>query len=149
MAAAAGRHPGGTARLRALIDKYAEAIEADFQRFYGLHIGLIGTEELTYGRFRTLLFALPRESLFMQETLGEPARWSTTDYLLANVLDAVSMAVHALQSRWRRKGSKAPRWKPFPRPGDKPDPNTVTLGRGGGVSVAEMRERLDRRRRGE
>lgn len=113
-----------------------------------MHVGLLGTEELTYRRFRVLLFHLPRESLFMQATLGEPARWSVTDYLLAHVIDAVNRVVHILASVYRGKGPR-PKFIPFPRPGAEVKDKPLVLGRGKGMSVSEMREFLDSKKGGD
>lgn len=81
----------------------------------------------------------------MQATLGEPARWSTTDYLIAHVIDAVNVLVNIFQTLHRRKNSPKPKWKPFPRPGFDPDKDKLVLGKGGGMSVADLKKRLARR----
>lgn len=98
------------------MDGHAEAIEADFQRYYQTHIGLLGSEELTWRRFKTLLFRLPRESLFMQETLGEAARWGSQEHLQATTVDLLAMLNHNLVQSHSKRRLKPP--KPIRRPGD-------------------------------
>ena len=132
--------------LRAVYERHAEAIEADFARYYQVHVGKLGTEELTYRRFGVLLRQLPRESAFVQATAGDAARWSTDNYLAAHVIDAVNLLrVHLLQV----KGAKpTPKFASFPRPGVKADGNAETK-MYAKFELGDLRKMIDRSRGGD
>ena len=59
----------------------------------------------------------PRDSALRRaQAGGEGHLWSVTDYLLALIADLLQ------SGNWQRAGDKhAPRPKPIPRPGEKPD----------------------------
>ena len=50
---------------------------------------------------------------------GEQAKWGTTEYLLANVIDLLNGA------NWQRSGSKGRAPSPFRRPTSKSDPSRI------------------------
>lgn len=66
------------------------------------------------------------------------AAWSTTDHLLAHVVDA------ARGANWQRGGGKGPRPKPVPRPGKD---GTKRMGRA--RPIAETRDLFDKWRNGQ
>lgn len=83
----------------------------------------------------------------MQALLGEPARWSTDNYLTAQLIDAINLL--RVQVVGVQPGVKRPpKFEAYPRPGEDPDKGKLVIGRGNGVSVEEMRRTLDRARRG-
>lgn len=122
------------------MDEHAEAIEADFQRYYQTHIGLLGTEQLTWRRFKVLLFRLPRESQYMQTLLGERGRWSTDNHLQATLIDSVNLLRVTYVNAHSKKKAK---FESLPRPGVDRTTGDV-YGRGGGVTPDEMSARLAR-----
>lgn len=104
-------------RLRAVLERHQEAIEADFQETYGVHIGLLGTEALTYRRFGVLLSQLPVTSRTKRQIIGPAADWDNKDRRLADLVDSVQFLIwqHA-RSHWKGVSRKPP--KPLRRPGD-------------------------------
>ncbi len=65
-----------------------------------------------------------------REQVDDPAGWTSTDHLLAHVLDALRAA------NWQRGGKDAgPFPKPWPRPGMKPEKPTDDY-------IAQARERM-------
>ena len=71
----------------------------------------------------------------MQAVLGPRARWGTQEHLTAALIDAVNLArVQATNLRVKRKL----KFEPFPRPGDEPKRGTEIIGRGDGMTLAEI-----------
>ncbi len=114
MAALRRAHRGQLGKIASLIDllrRHGPAIEADLRRFYTVDLCDLGTARLTWRRLWVLLESLPPESAFVRKLAGVAATWSTTDYLLAHLIDIEMVA------NWQRAGRKnSPRPKPFPRP---------------------------------
>ncbi len=86
----------------------------------------LGTDRLSWRRLGVLIANLPPESATVREIVGaEYGSWTTTDFLLAGVIDVLNGA------NWQRGGGKGSRPKPLPRP----------------KSLAQLeRERVDRER---
>lgn len=97
----------------------------------------------------------------MLALVGESARWGATEHLLATVIDSLGVLnTNIVQSRSKHR-IRPP--KPIKRPGDTPKstdkvtagritrgaevPGSRVLGRGKGIPIAEMRERMARKRR--
>lgn len=59
-----------------------------------------------------LVCRLPRESRFVAAVGGPSHEWSTSEYLLAQILDLTA------GGNYQRGGGKGRRPKPVPRPGD-------------------------------
>lgn len=120
-------------------------MEADLARYYHLDAMDLLRGRMSARKALLLLTALPAESAFisaiapsLDATVGDgPERlWSTTDQLLASVLDAVREMSWILASV-NSKG-KVRRPEPLPRPGPKPDPTKVRR------LSPEARAKLDR-----
>ena len=79
----------------------------------GLRIRDLGSERCTWSDLRAVLYTAPPGSV-IASCLGTP--WSTSDYILANVVDLLNAA------NWQRGGDKnKPRPKPVKRPGENDD----------------------------
>lgn len=135
--AAPGCDAGGIRGLRLVLAEHAEAIEADFARYYGTHLARdLGTERLTYRRFGVLLRRLPRESNYVQEIGGPSLAWTHTEHLLAAVVNELRVLDWHYLSAHTPKNSakpKKPRFVEAPgaRQSSKPK-----------MSLTEMRGRL-------
>lgn len=79
------------------------------QEYYGLDLGDMYRGVLNPYRVWRLIEKLPPGSRTYQAVGGARATWSTTEYMLANVVDALNAA------NWQRAG-KGPRPKPVKRP---------------------------------
>ncbi|MFJ3581654.1 hypothetical protein ACIPPS_05335 [Streptomyces sp. NPDC090127] len=76
-------------------------------------------DRLSARRLAVLIKHMPRDSALLSETDGEAAEWSTTDYLLAAVVDHLAVANWMFSSVNSAEDSEPldpPR--PVPRPGD-------------------------------
>jgi len=92
-----------------VLRRYGRELEADLQRYYGIHIGHLGTRRLTFRRLLVLMNGLPSESSFvaaqaadMPSSSGTPnaSEWPLTDQLLVHVIDVLQWA------NWQRGGGK-------------------------------------------
>lgn len=73
-----------------------------------MDIGDLGTERLSYRRLRVLISHLPRESSYVQDTLGDLAQWGSIEHLLASVIDGLTMLNHNfVQSKSKQRLPKA------------------------------------------
>ncbi|MGW6457805.1 hypothetical protein ACWF94_18150, partial [Streptomyces sp. NPDC055078] len=101
-----------------LVEEYAEALEADLLRYYGVDLLAWYRGELSSRRLSVLVRQLPRDSAFAQAREGEAAQWSLTDHLLAAVVDHLAIANWMFASVNRDEDSSAPEApQPVPRPG--------------------------------
>lgn len=98
-------------RLQAALSEHGEAIEADFQRYYGLAVTDVFAGRMSWRRLKVLLRQLPPESATARVQLGPVAEWSPTEYLLAAIVDAERAAL------WQRSGGRGRRPTPVERPG--------------------------------
>lgn len=85
----------------------ASEIEADFQRYYRIHLGDLFTGRLTLRRFSVLLFGLPPGAVTWRAQGGELA-WSTEAH-------AALMVRHAIQ-QFQEGFAKNPKDVPLPKP---------------------------------
>nr|DAN91436.1 MAG TPA: protein of unknown function (DUF5361) [Caudoviricetes sp.] len=85
----------------------SDEIEADFQRFYSIHLGALFTGELTLRRFSALLFALPPGAAVWRNQGGVMA-WSQETA-------ATMLVAHAVQTLHASLSSK-PKKVPPPEP---------------------------------
>lgn len=74
---------------------------------------------------------LPSDSAFQRSLAGDAGLWTTTDYLLASVVDFLA------QANWQRGGGKGQRPKPIERPGTRKRIGTA-------MSIEELNRRLGR-----
>ena len=86
-------------------------------RFWNLDLHRdLGTHRLSWRRLSVLIANLPKESATVREMLGAQfVEWSTTDWLLAGVIDVLQGA------NWQRGGGKGSRPKPVERPKSLPE----------------------------
>lgn len=84
-------------------------------QYYGIDLLDLGTPRLSFRRLASLLSQLPRDSRYVNDTVGERARWSATDHLLADVVDQLNWLIWVNVA----VNSKRPPKKPTPikRPG--------------------------------
>ena len=96
-----------------LVRAYADPIEADLQRFYGVSLwDDMAAGRLTLRRLWVLLDHMPPGSALSIAIHGAHARWTLTDDLLAAVLSVLQGA------NWQRSGKgRAP--QPVTRPQSK------------------------------
>lgn len=79
----------------------------------------LGTPRLSFRRLRLLLERAALDSEYAREVVGPQARWSTTEYLLANLIDAVQVGNWQFAAANTPKGKQRPeRPKPVERPGE-------------------------------
>ncbi|SUA72655.1 Uncharacterised protein [Nocardia otitidiscaviarum] len=80
--------------MLALLHRYADAIERDLARIYGIRYSdrwrfdQDGTRRLTLREIWIRIQELPHDSSLVRATNQGRARWSTTDYLLADLWQA-------------------------------------------------------------
>lgn len=110
-----------------------DALEADFQRFYGLNTDLIWTGELPANRAAALAANLPRQSIIWQK-LNPRLAWDDQTYLLADIRDSLAFLAWTKTKEASRKGA---RWR-----GQLQRPGTVRHEATGGEAVAMDDEQL-------
>ena len=88
-------------------------------RFYGVDLLDLYRDprRLTLRRLAVLVRGLPAESSTVR-ALHDEAAWTTTDYLLASVLDTLRQGNWLTVEVNKKKGTKNPQPDPVPRPGD-------------------------------
>lgn len=84
----------------------------------GLRLRDFPSDRLTYGDLLAIIRNAPRSSAVARSLDPERAEWSTTDYLLAQVVDSQAWLVWA-KTEDGAKNRNRPR--PLPRPGMTPD----------------------------
>lgn len=91
-----------------------DALEADFQHFYGLNPDLIWTGDLTPTYTAALAANLPRQAMIWRK-LDPRLEWDDQTYLLANIADSLNFLAWTKTKEASRKGA---RWRgQLPRPG--------------------------------
>lgn len=99
--------------LVGLLQQHGDAIEADFQQFYGTNLWRdLGTGRLRWPRLQRLVTGLPDDSRFVRRLSGSaPGRrgtpdigdWPRQERLLASIIDELAIA------NWQRSGGKGKR----------------------------------------
>lgn len=110
-----------------------DALEADFQRFYGLNTDLIWTGELPANRAAALAANLPRRAIIWQK-LDPRLAWDDQTYLLADIRDSLAFLAWTKTKEASRKGA---RWR-----GQLQRPGTVRHEATGGEVMAMDDEQL-------
>ena len=87
-------HPGGgSIALARVIEQHGDSVYADLRRYYGVDLSGVVAEPATISPVEVfaLVENLPPESNTSALVRSEPGSsgWSTTEYLLASVIDAV------------------------------------------------------------
>ena len=129
------RQPGKLGALAWLLSHRSSQVEADLAQFYGvLDMGSLSVRKLW-----VLVSQLPREARVIQAEVPA-AVWSSTDYLLARVVDELAVGNWLYQTVHSKKPPPQP--KPLQRPGveeeKEPEPTGAyalaqMLGQGGGA----------------
>lgn len=86
-------------------------------RYYTLDLHDLGTDRFTWRRLGALIRYLPREASTVQEILGDEARWSDNEHLLALVVDSVAYLGWMFAGVHAKNAPKRPP-DPVRRPGD-------------------------------
>ena len=107
-----GRDPGKLARLLTLPREQWEAIEADLLD-KGFTLADVPSR-LSYRAVIAMVRYTSRESALGQVVGGDEMAWSTSDHLLASLVDLTRWLVWAKSDDARRKRNKP---EPLPRPG--------------------------------
>lgn len=99
--------------LVGLLGTYGDAIEADFQQFYGLWLWAeLGSGRMPWTRAQRLVSGLPDDSRFVRSVAGKaPSRrgspditdWPRQERLLASIIDELAIA------NWQRSNGKGKR----------------------------------------
>lgn len=116
------RYPaGGSLALVRIFDKAGAAVYADFQRYYGIDLGDLFRpgSGLTPKRIVYLVEGLPIESRTVAAIAdnNESSGWGVTEYLIANLIDAVRENTFTnVQVRTKKKLAPP---ESFPVPGAK------------------------------
>jgi hypothetical protein len=106
---------GGIARAADLLAEHGGAIEADLQRYYGVHVGDFPTR-LTARRLFTLLEHLPDDCALRRAGLDPADRhWTFEADLLATVIDEIRAQQYLSMRIAGQADVKPP--KQIPRPG--------------------------------
>lgn len=107
--------PGGIQGLLALHDEHTEAVERDLIAL-GLRWRDVGSKRFTWADLRSIVHASQPGSAMYRAMTPESAGWSHSDYLMADLYDAVAWNTFVTA---RVTGSKSKKPKPYPRPGVK------------------------------
>lgn len=111
----AGGEAGGIASAAALLREHGGAVEADLQRYYGLHVGDFPWP-LTARRLIVLLKHLPADSATQEALADDLTRgWTEERQLLATVVDELRLLQYQRALIAGAKNVRPP--DPIPRPG--------------------------------
>ena len=110
MAGGVRHQAGGIQALLSLIREHRGAIEYDLIAL-GMRLDQLGTRKLSWRDLWVICQYGPMTSALSVAQLGEQAIWTTSDYLLAVVADALHDA------NWQRGGGKGQRPPKMKRPG--------------------------------
>lgn len=113
-----GGDAGGIARAAALLAEHGGAVEADLQRFYGIHVGDFPFP-LTARRLLVLLEELPEDAALWRSLSPDAAHWHLDRQLLASVVDELRGVQYYIAAAAGAKGLKPPARVPRPGVGEK------------------------------
>jgi hypothetical protein len=98
--------------------EYAEALEADLLRYYGVDILDYHRGRLSARRLRVLVQHLPREAALVRGVYGEAADWGLAEHLLGVAADEFAIGNWLFASAHTEESADRPeRPRPIPRPG--------------------------------
>jgi hypothetical protein len=104
------------------MSEHFEAVEADFQRYYGLDLREVLWGEARSGvrRILSLVNGLPMEGATFRATVTKGRSWSTTDELLATLIELTDFTNRILFSVNKKESTRV--WDPIhiSRPTDVP-----------------------------
>lgn len=126
-----GEHPGGgSLELARLIDEYGQHLVPDLTHYYGIDLREILSEDDPLDPEWVLLhvYNLPIASAFNAVQRGgiEFRGWGQEQHTAADMVDSLSDLAYILIMAHRDPSKPAPeRPRRYPRPGDKPDPETL------------------------
>lgn len=110
-------------------------------RYFNVDLLDLGTRRLSWRRLGSLLRYLPREAVTVQLIVGDEARWSDIEHLLAFIGDTIS---HQSWMFLQVNAKNAPKKPPslIPRPGDAaPDRAMTSVSP---LSFAELEAAIER-----
>lgn len=123
--------------LPELIREYGDEIEADLLE-RGFDLLDMWRGELSPRRVALLVRALPRDSATRQAMDADNPPWGPTDYLLADIFDAIQYLTRAVQAGYARKLPPEP--KPYPRPGSQKRKKSISA-----ADLLAAQERMKKR----
>lgn len=124
--------------LPGLLRDHGEALEADFQRYYGLDLLDIYRGTLSPRKVAALAANLPAGAATWQE-MGVDAAWTAEEHMLALIADTLQAA------NWQRGGGKGKQPKPLPRPADMKKQNEAKNAAFEQARAFKERQKLNRR----
>lgn len=77
----------------------------------------LGTPRLSFRRLRVVLEHSALDSEYARKKLGDKARWSTTEHLIATVADLIQIGNWQYATAHSKKGHAPPKPTPIERPG--------------------------------
>lgn len=87
------------------MEEHRDAIEADLRRFYALDLADLGSLGFSWRQLRVYIEALPPESALVTARSNGPV-WGTTEYLLRNLIAALTGKVIPSPAEQRREDEK-------------------------------------------
>jgi hypothetical protein len=106
-----GEHPK-IAEVATLLRHFADEVEADLARFYGLDVGDYWRGTLSARRLWVLVSQLPDDAATVKAQRGTP--WPDLLYLVARLADEVAYG----RAEWANAHGAHVQPQPVPRPGD-------------------------------
>lgn len=131
--------PGGINGLLTLHREHSEAVERDLIAL-GLRWRDVGSSRLSWRDLAAIIRAAQPGSAIFHVLSPESAGWSQTDYILADLYDAVNRGAYYSALAAGVKRPKRP--KPYPRPGLTPKDRDVRTFRTEPMPIDQMRQWL-------
>lgn len=131
-----GREPGGIFGLLEFHDEHQEAVERDLI-VLGLRWRDVGTKALTWRDLSAIVTAAQPGSAIYRALTAEGSGWTATEYILADVYDAIERVRFYTAGAAGIKRPRKP--KPYPRPGVTAKDRDVRTFRTTPMPIDEMR----------
>lgn len=132
-------HAGGIQGLLVLHEEHGEAIDRDLM-VAGLRWSQAGTDVLTWHDLLVFVRHSPPGSAIYRALSPGGAGWAPTDYLLADLFDAVQALTYITAHKGTGRTGRRP--KPYPRPGVKNGDRTTQVFKTKPMTIPQMREWL-------